>query len=70
MATLMPSLSSDEEDNGKVQENETTSDDEVNEDFEFGGILVRRDLDSLPLISAFPSRIISSYSAGRRRWIF
>jgi hypothetical protein len=40
MATLLPSLSSDEEDNVKAQEDDQVSDDEVNEDFEFGGILV------------------------------
>jgi hypothetical protein len=40
MATLLPSLSSDEEDNVKAQEDDQVSDDEVNENFEFGGILV------------------------------
>ncbi len=39
MATLMPSLSSDEEDNDV--ESESEEDDDVNHDFSFGGILVR-----------------------------
>jgi hypothetical protein len=58
MATLMPSLSSDEEDNvpanGKKEiiesdDNGDSSDDEVNEDFEFGGLLVSRRDDFLDL---------------------
>jgi len=40
MATLMPSLSSDEEDNAKNIQDDDVSDDEVNEELEFGGILV------------------------------
>ena len=45
MATLMPSLSSDEEDiknqSGLIDDSESDEDDnEVNQDFEFGGILV------------------------------
>lgn len=43
MATLMPSLSSDEEENKVESESEEEQDDdadEVNHDFSFGGILV------------------------------
>ena len=42
MATLLPSLSSDEEDNNKNtnEAEKDISDDEVDGDFEFGGILV------------------------------
>jgi hypothetical protein len=42
MATLLPSLSSDEEDNSKSNalEDEGESEDEVDAEFEFGGILV------------------------------
>lgn len=42
MATLLPSLSSEEEDNNKVLEEKDadSSDDEVDEEFDFGGILV------------------------------
>jgi hypothetical protein len=40
MATLLPSLSSDEEDKN-VDSEEEEEDDEVNRDFSFGGILVR-----------------------------
>lgn len=39
MATLLPSMSSDEEDN-KVESESEDDDDEVNRDFSFGGILV------------------------------
>lgn len=41
MATLLPSLSSDEEDNNKLDSDSEGEDDEVNRDFSFGGILVR-----------------------------
>jgi len=43
MATLLPSLSSDEEDNVLQNESDDEDDnaDEVNHDFSFGGILVR-----------------------------
>lgn len=46
MATLLPSLSSDEEDNLEMQRNadEESLGDEVNEEFEFGGVLVRRQI--------------------------
>jgi hypothetical protein len=42
MATLLPALSSDEEDNTKALEekDDVSSDDEVDEEFSFGGILV------------------------------
>jgi hypothetical protein len=42
MATLLPALSSDEEDNTKALEekDDVSSDDEVDEEFNFGGILV------------------------------
>ena len=40
MATLLPSLSSDEEDKN-VDSEEEEDDEEVNRDFSFGGILVR-----------------------------
>lgn len=39
MADLLPSLSSDEEDN--LDADEESLNDDINEDFEFGGILVR-----------------------------
>jgi ATP-dependent RNA helicase DDX27 len=39
MAALLPSFSSEEEDNTLIEENENDSDDEVDDDFEFGGIL-------------------------------
>ena len=60
MATLLPSLSSDEEDNvpanGKKEIIESdddgdSSDDEVNEDFEFGGLLVSQRDDFLVLFT-------------------
>jgi hypothetical protein len=41
MTTLLPSLSSDEEDNNKHDSDSEGEDDEVNRDFSFGGILVR-----------------------------
>lgn len=46
MATLLPTLSSDEEDNGKPSnfaddDEESSEGDEIVESFEFGGILVR-----------------------------
>ena len=40
MATLLPSLSSDEEDQVYESESDEEKDDEVNHDFSFGGILV------------------------------
>ena len=40
MATLLPSLSSDEEDNLVDNESDQEEEDEVNRDFSFGGILV------------------------------
>ena len=40
MATLLPSLSSDEEDKNVHSDSEEEGDDEVNHDFSFGGILV------------------------------
>lgn len=42
MATLLPSLSSDEEGNNKAlkEKDSDSSDDEVVEEFDFGGILV------------------------------
>jgi hypothetical protein len=42
MATLLPSLSSDEENNINEEDSEDEKD-EVNKDFAFGGILVRTD---------------------------
>lgn len=59
MASLLPSLSSDEEDNIKdLQEDVSVSDDEVNEDFQFGGILVRK---SCPfLITCFLSLLLTA----------
>lgn len=40
MATLLPELSSDEEENNIKTDSEDDEQDEVNHDFEFGGILV------------------------------
>jgi hypothetical protein len=41
MATLLPSLSSDEENDIPGENSEDEDDEEVNKDFAFGGILVR-----------------------------
>jgi hypothetical protein len=43
MATLLPSLSSEEEDNNVNSDSEEEENDEVNQDFSFGGILVSAD---------------------------
>ena len=41
MATLLPSLSSDEENDNFDSEDEVEDSNEVNRDFSFGGVLVR-----------------------------
>lgn len=69
----MPSLSSDEEDAAKAIQEDDSDDDEVNEEFEFGGILVsfRRDLIGGSCIGISLVLLTHPFiSIGRRRWCF